>query len=52
MWGFFFKDFIYVFDRERVSEHEQGRQAEGGGEAGSLLSKEPDVRLNPRTPGL
>ena len=45
---FFFKDFIYVFDREK--EHNQGeRQAEG--EGGSPLSKEPDEGLDPRTPG-
>ena len=41
----FFKDFIYLFDRERA-------QAEREGEAGSPLSREPDVELNPRTPGL
>ena len=44
----FFYDFIYVFVRERV--HKQGEwQAEG--EAGSPLSREPDVGLNPRMPG-
>jgi len=40
-------------ERERESEHKQGeRQAEGEGEgeAGSLLSREPPVGLDPRTP--
>jgi len=32
---------------ERQREHEWG----GGGEAGSLLSKEHDMGLDPRTPG-
>ena len=33
--------------------HEQGEeQAEGEGEAGSPLSREPDVGLDSRTPGL
>ena len=46
----FFKDFIYLFDRERVQERAQaGETAEGEGEAGILLSKEPDVELDPRT---
>ena len=40
---FFFKRF-YLFDRE----HKQGEwQAEGEEETGSLLSKEPDVGLDP-----
>ena len=29
----------------------RGRGAEGEGEAGSPLSREPDVGLDPRTPG-
>jgi len=33
----------------REREHKQGVGAEG--EAVSLLSREPDVGLNPRTPG-
>ena len=42
---------IYIFDRER--KHKQGeQQAEGEGEAGSPLNREPDMGLNPRTPGL
>jgi len=33
-------------------EHKQGeQQAEGEGEAGSPPSREPDVGLDPRTPG-
>ena len=41
----FFKDlFIYLTERERS---QVGREAE----AGSLLSREPDVGLDPRTLG-
>ena len=45
----FFKDFIYLFmrDRERERERERERQAEG--EQGPC--REPDVGLDPRTPG-
>jgi len=47
---FFFKDFIYLFDRER--EHKQGEwQAEAEREAGSPPSRETDVGLDPRTLG-
>jgi len=45
----FFKDFIYSFDRE--STQEAGRTAEGEGEAGSPLSREPYAGLDPRTLG-
>ena len=39
---FFFKDFIYLFDRERSQVgREAGREREK--EAGSLLSREPDA---------
>ena len=38
---YIFKDFIYL----------RGGGAEAEGEAGSPLSREPDVELNPRTPG-
>ena len=39
---------FYLFDRE----HKQGeRQAEREGEAGSPLSREPNVGLDPRTLG-
>jgi len=48
---FFFKIlFIYLFVREQESEHKQGEQ-QAEAEAGSLLSKEPDVGLYPRTLG-
>ena len=43
---FYFKDFIHLFDRAR--EHKQGEQQRKG-KAGSLLSKHPDVGLDPRT---
>ena len=42
---FFFNDFIHLFKRES-REHkwgEGGREAEGEGEAGSLLSRQLDV---------
>ena len=45
-----FKDFIYLFERERQPVRE-GTQAGGVGEeeAGFPLSREPDAGLNPRT---
>jgi len=49
---YFLKRFIYLFGTEREIEHKQGeQQAEGEGEAGSLLSREPYVGLDPRTLG-
>ena len=46
----FKKDFIYLFDTYTQSEHKQAeQQLEGEGQAGSPLSKEPDMGLNPRT---
>ena len=44
----FFKK-IYLFERERAQM--EGRGAEGDGEAGSLLSRELNLGLDPRTPG-
>ena len=38
--SFFFKDVIYLFERERRGKP-WGRGAEGEGEAGSLLNREP-----------
>ena len=35
----------------RKRRHESGGGAEGEGEAGSPLSREPDAGLDPRTPG-
>jgi len=48
----FFKDFIYLFDRERETARE-GTQAGGAGEgeAGFPQSREPNAGLDPRTPG-
>ena len=45
---YFFKDFIYSFDRQRS---QVGREAgrERGREASSPLSREPDAGLDPRT---
>lgn len=37
--------------RERASEHKQGGGVEGKGEADSQISRDPDVRLNPKTVG-
>jgi len=48
----FFKDFIFLRDRERVREELEWKGgAEGEGEADSPPSREPDAGLNPRTPG-
>ena len=49
----FFKDFIYLFEREREGEHERigSGRAKGKGEADSLLSRELDPGLHCRTPG-
>ena len=38
---------MYLFDRERVKELKQGEAEEEEGEAGSLLSREPDLGLGP-----
>ena len=43
---YFLKDFIYVFEREQ----EPGGGAEGVGEAGSLLRREPKEGLHPQDP--
>ena len=43
-----FKDFIYLFERER-REHKWCRRGEGEGEVDYLLSREPDAGLDPRT---
>ncbi|XP_064443988.1 protein N-terminal glutamine amidohydrolase isoform X3 [Mirounga angustirostris] len=42
-------DFIYLSEREREREHEQRQGAEGEGEAASLMSRELEVGLDPRT---
>ena len=46
--GFFFKDFIYLYERERMSRG-WGRGRERESQVDSPLSREPDVGLNPRT---
>ena len=48
--GFLFKDFIYF--RGGRYDVGVGGGAEGEREAGSPLSREPNVGLHPRTPGL
>ena len=42
----FLKDFIYLTERAQA-----GGMAEGEGEADFQLNREPNVELNPRTPG-
>ena len=46
----FLKDFIYLTE---ITSRQRGRQREREREeeAGSLLSREPDLGLDPRTPG-
>ena len=43
----FFKDFIYLRVRERACTQAREQQAEGGGEAGSSWTGEPDVGVIP-----
>ena len=49
----FKKYIIYLFEREKEKEKERKRKAEGVAEgeeeAGFLLSRKPDVGLDPRT---
>ena len=45
----FFLDFIYLFDREREPESTRKGRAEGEGEVGSPLSREPATGPYPRT---
>ena len=48
LYSFFFKHFVYLFDREKSQvDGEAGRERER--EAGSVLSREPDAGLDPRT---
>ena len=47
---FFFKDFIYLTERETARE--RGNTGRGSGRGRSrLIAEEPDVGLDPRTPG-
>jgi len=54
---FFLRFYLFVVgeserERARARAHTQaGRGAEGGGEAGFPLSREPDSGLDPRIPG-
>ena len=45
---YFFKDFVYLF--ERACMNKWGGGAEGEEEADSPLSREPNTELNSRTP--
>ena len=48
----FFKDCIYLFDRERETASKRGNTGRGSGRGRSrLTAEEPDVGLDPRTPG-
>ena len=48
----FFKDFIYLLDRDKAREGIPARAVgEGEGEAGFPLSREPDMGLDPGTLG-
>ncbi|XP_044922166.1 protein LTO1 homolog isoform X2 [Mustela putorius furo] len=48
---FFLRLYLFVGHTEREREHKRGeRQAEGEGETDSLLIREPDAGLDPRTP--
>ena len=47
--GFFFKDFIYLRERDRQHEREP-KQGSGRGRS-RLIAEEPDVGLDPITPG-
>ena len=48
---FIFKDFIYLFDRDRDSQRErEHKQGEWRGRS-RLIVEEPDVGLDPITPG-
>ena len=47
--SFYFKDFIYLFERVCAREHEQRGGAEGDAEF--PLSRKPDTGLYPRTLG-
>ena len=49
---FFLKKWFYLFIWQREREHKQAKlQAEGEGEAGSLLSRGPNAGMDPRTLG-
>ena len=45
----FFKDFIYLFIRERGRERQREAETQAEGEAGSM-HREPDVVFDPGTP--
>lgn len=45
-----FKDFIFLLDTEREQAKAGEHQEEGEGEADSLLSREPYMELDSRTP--
>ena len=51
IWLFFFKDFYLFIWQTEITSRQRGRQRERGREAGSPLSREPNLGLNPKTLG-
>ena len=47
---FYFILFIWEWEKERARENKQERGAEGEEAADSLMSREPDIELNPQDP--
>ena len=47
----FFKDFIYLFDRDRDSQQERQHKQGEWERKSRLIAEEPDVGLDPRTLG-
>ena len=49
---YFFKDFIYLFMRETHTRRERERQRERQAGEKQASCREPDMGLDPKTPGL
>ena len=47
----FFRDFIYLLERQRERGSKREQELGGEGEVGFPLSRQPDVGLDPRTLG-
>ena len=48
---FVFKDFIYLLMRDTRREREREAETQAEGEASSIPCREPDMGLDPRSPG-
>ena len=48
---FFFFKILFIYEREREREREREAETQAEGEAGSIPCREPDVGLNPGSPG-